>query len=630
MTGALSSAVATVTSLAAQGVRLVLPTPTPVGSPQWDQDEDTLADSRAIRTFLAGFAAGPVGNSRLVDLTYRSANPKLAAQVLNTHADAYITQSLEYRFLTSQEATQWLGGQLEEQRRTVEESEAALYRYRQEHDAISLEDREDIVVQRLTELNAAFTGARTESIAKESAYRQLDALVGDADAITAHPAVMSNLVIQHARAEVADLHRQRAELSESLGPRHPDMVTVQSAISLAESRLQVEIDRVVDSVQNEFLAAEAQAQSLARELNAQKNAALAMNEMGIGYGVLVREAESNRQIYESLLQRAKETGVSAKLRSSNIRVIDYAEVPTSPVSPKKGRMLLMALLAGVMGGGVLAFFFEYLDNRIKTPEELSTHLGLSSLGLIPTVASKALIAGESLLINNGVPGRFSEAFRTVRTNLLFSRADSKRSFVITSTGPAEGKSVVAANLGIGLAQVHQRVLLIDADMRRPALHTAFNLDQEPGLSNLLVGEATVQQTIRKTSVPGLWLLPAGKNPPNPADLLCSERFTAFLNSLPEQFDWVLIDSPPVMAVTDAAIVAHAGAGIIFVVGADMTNRHAATQAVAQLETAKGSFVGGILNRVDLQKNGYYYSRYYRSQYQQYYTQDTEATASPPA
>ena len=547
VTAAISGAVGTVTSLVAQGIRLVLPAPAPMtgDASEWEQDEESLAESGAIGVFLGGFAAGPVRSTRLVDISYRSAYPRLAARVINTHADIYINQNLEFQFLTSQDATDWLGEQLTDQRRAVEESEAALHRYRREHDAVSLEDRENIVVQRLAELSAAHTRAKTEVIARESTYRQLEAIASDPDAIDALPAVVSNRFIQEVRAEVASLHRQRAELSENLGARHPEMIKVQSAIVVAEAGLQIEIDKVAQSVRNEFLSAQAQERSLARELDLQKNEALAMNEMGIGYGVLARDVESNRQIYDSLLQRAKETGVSAELRSSNIRVVDRAEVPGAPISPRKQLILLIAMLTGGMGGIGLAFFFEYLDNRIKTPEDLKTHLGLPSLGLVPAVPAKSLKAGVIPLMNNGVPAKFSEAFRTVRTGVLFSTADRKRSLVITSTGPAEGKSVVAANLAIGLAQAQQRVLLIDGDMRRPTLHTALGLDQEPGISNLLVGESKSQDVLRKTSVSGLWLLSAGKIPPNPAELLGSEKFKAFLDSLSEHFDWVLIDSPRV-------------------------------------------------------------------------------------
>jgi capsular exopolysaccharide synthesis family protein len=227
--------------------------------------------------------------------------------------------------------------------------------------------------------------------------------------------------------------------------------------------------------------------------------------------------------------------------------------------------------------------------------------------------------GREPLINAGVPPNFAEAFRAMRTNVLFSAADEgPRSLVITSTGPGEGKSVVAANLAIGFAQAGQRVILIDADMRRPRVHEIFGRKQEPGLSNFLVGHAVASSAIRKGAVPGLWLLTAGRIPPNPAELLGSQRFRKFIELLGQYFDSIIIDSPPIMAVTDAALAANAATGIVFVVGAEMTSRHAARTAIEQLENGRPHFVGAVLNRVELERNAYYYSGYYRREYAQYY------------
>jgi capsular exopolysaccharide synthesis family protein len=323
-------------------------------------------------------------------------------------------------------------------------------------------------------------------------------------------------------------------------------------------------------------------------------------------------------MYESLLQRAKETGVSTELKTSNIRIVDEAELPSVPVWPRKVLNLTLALLGGCVLALGLAFFFEYVDSRIKSPEEIKAHLGLPSLGMIPALDPKSW-KGRDPLISDGVPPNFAEALRTVRTNVLFSSAEEgARNLVVTSTGPGEGKTLVAANLAIGFAQAGQRVLLIDADMRRPRIHQLFRQRQEPGLSNLMVGHSVPSACIRKSSVPGLWLLTAGRIPPNPAELLGSQRFRDFVQSLSEHFDSVIIDSPPVMAVTDAAIAASAATGIVFVVGAEMTSRHAAKTAIQQLENGRPCFLGVVLNRVDLERNAYYYSNYYKREYHQYY------------
>jgi polysaccharide biosynthesis transport protein len=580
--------------------------------------DETTEQSRTIDTFLDDLTVAPIRNSRLVDIKYRSSDPALATEIVNALARNYIEQSLEYKFMASKEATDWLGERLAEQRKQVEAAESKLQAYREKNDAISLEDRENIVVQKLADLNAAVTRAKTERIQKESMFNQLRAIQDNAAALDTFPAILSNSFIQGQKSELAQLQQQQAQLSDKYGDKHPEIVKNKSAIQAAQMKLQTEISKIVQSVRTEYQAALAQENSLAAALGQQKGEALAMNRKAIDYSVLDREVQSSKQLYESLMQRAKETGVSSELKSSNIRVIDAAERPRKPVAPRKALNMMLGLLSGSILAFGLAFFFEYLDSRIKSPDELKIHLGLASLGMVPALEAKAW-KGKEPLIHQGVPPGFAEAFRTIRTNVLFSAADEgSRTIVVTSTGPGEGKTMVASNLAIGFAQAGQRVLLIDADMRRPRVHDVFGQKQEPGLSNLMVGNAKASDTVHKTAVPGLWVLTAGHTPPNPAELLGSQRFREFLNSLKEHFDLILVDSPPVMAVTDAAITAHTASGVVFVVGAEMTSRHAARAAVEQLETSRAHFVGAILNRVELEKNAYYYSHYYRREYGAYY------------
>jgi succinoglycan biosynthesis transport protein ExoP len=278
---------------------------------------------------------------------------------------------------------------------------------------------------------------------------------------------------------------------------------------------------------------------------------------------------------------------------------------------------------------VLAFFFEYLDDRIKDPAEIHQHLGLAFLGMVPAVDARSPGTGGekpwSPLINDGVPASFAESFRSLRTNLIFSSSEQgSRSLVVTSTGPGEGKTMVASNLAMALALTGERVLLIDADLRKPRLHEIFGKPQKPGLSNVLVGTAKASASVHKTSVPTLWVMTAGEHPLNPAELLGSKRCKEFLGLLRQHFDWVVLDTPPVMAVTDAAVVAHRTTAVLFVVGSEMTARGAAQRAVRQLEQVEAKFVGGVLNRVDLQHNSYYYSQYYRREYSDYYQKQVRA------
>ena len=579
--------------------------------------DETAAQVKTIDAFIDRLTVTPVRNSRLVEVSYRSQDPVVAASVANAIAKSYIDQNMDFRFTATREASTWLQEQLATQRRAVEQAESRLQQYREQNEAISFEDSQNIVVQKLTDLNAAVTRAKTERLQKEAMYRQLTAVQNNPAEIDTFPAILTNQFIQQQKAALAQLQRDQAQLGERLGDRHPDMIKIRSAIETAQARINGEVAKIVQAVRTEYQAALAQEESLTTALAQQRGEALSMNRKAIDYSVLERDVESSKQIYQTLLQRAQETGIQGDLRTSNVRVVDAAETPNQPVSPRRNLNLLLGLFGGAFVGIGLAFFFEYLDNRVKTPEEIETHLGLPSLGLIPALPQKDRLVNP--LLSNGAPPNFAEAFRAIRTNILFSAAeDGCRSIVVTSTGPSEGKTMVASNLAVAMAQAGQRVLLIDADMRRPRGHEVFGVGVEPGLSNLLVGASKASEVVLRTQVPNLWIMPAGKTPPNPAELLGSKRFAELLTSLKDHFDLVFIDTPPVMAVTDAAIAGHRASGVLFVIASDQTSRHAAQQALDQLEHARARFVGAVLNRVDLEGNAYYYARYYRKDYANYY------------
>jgi succinoglycan biosynthesis transport protein ExoP len=591
------------------------------GAPEPSESPDateSASQSRAIDTFLEDLNVAPVRSSRLVDVSFRSPDPAMSSRVANALAKQYIEQNLEFKFLATKEATEFLNARTAEQRKSLEKSEQALQQYREKTGAMALEDRQNIVIQRLSDLNAAVTRARTDRIEKESIYNQIRAIQTDRAAVDTFPAILNNTFIQQLKGQLNEQQRLRAQLAEKLGARHPDMVKVQSAIETTENRINAEVLKVVQALRNDFLAAQANERSLQSTLDQQRAEAQELNRASIQYGVLQRDATSNQTMFSGLLERSRETGISGELKTSNIRIVDQAETPTTPTSPNKLTNLSLALFVGMLLGIGLAFFFEHLDSRIKQPEEIKSHLGLPFLGMIPVFNPKETTGPP--LIGNGMPQEFAEAFRGIRTNVLFSSADAgSKSIVVTSTGPGEGKSVVSANIAMSLALAGQRVLLIDADMRRPKTHELFGVPLEPGLSNVMVGDSKASETVKRTLTPHLWILAAGKHPPNPAELLGSRRFKDFMASLRDHFDWVIIDSPPVMAVTDASVIAHSATGVVFVVGAEMTNKGAAKTALEQLDSAKAKYVGGILNRVDVRRNPYYYARYYRREYQSYYT-----------
>jgi polysaccharide biosynthesis transport protein len=582
--------------------------PAPTSNAEPPAPGESVGESRAIDTFLSGLVVAPLKNSRLVDVVYRSPDPAFATTVVNELARQYIQQNLDLRFRVSKDASDWLEQQLAQQRQQVEKSELALQRFREQNDAVSLEEHQNIVVQKLADLNGAVTEVKNERIAKETSYERLRAIVDDVAALDAFPAVLSNTFIQELKSELSQLQQKQSQLSEALGDKHPEMIKARAAVANAEQKLKTEIRNVVESVKNEYLTAVAREKTLVKALNAQKGEALSQNRKAIAYGALQRDAASNRQIYESLLQRLKETDLSEELRATNVRIVDVAELPRTPIGANRRTELLFAILVGAVVAIGLVFGLDYIDNRITSADEMTGQLGIPCLGLVPAAQRQS---DGAPLINSGATAHFSEAFRTIRTNVVFSSiGDGCRTIVITSTSAGEGKTVVTSNLALALAQANQRVLVIDADLRRPQMHNYLSAAQEPGLSNYIVGNSTAAEVQHETGVSGLTLLPCGRIPPNPAELLGSSRFKDFLSSMREHFDWIVIDSPPVMAVTDACLVAHLADGVLFVVGSEMTNRKAARRAVRQLQLARAGFIGGILNRVDLQQGGYYYSSYY--------------------
>jgi capsular exopolysaccharide synthesis family protein len=576
----------------------------------------TLTPQEKVEAFLRQLTVSPVKNSRLVDINFRSADPQIATKVANALTQEYIEQHRAAKFSASKDAVDFLAQQLAEQRKRVADSELALQRYRESNNAVSLEDRQNIVVQRLADLNATVTRAKTDRILKEALFRQLEGSRGNREALEQFPAVVSNTLIQQLKTEAAALKQDELRLAETLGERHPDMIRARQASQTAQAKVDAEIQKVADSVRNDFLTAQEMETRLTEALERQKAEALALNRQEIDYGVLQRDAVSNQQIFQSLLQRTRETGISGELTANNIRVVDAAQVPREPVWPRTERNLLLGLFGGLLLAVGAALFASYMDDRITTPREVTKHLQLPLLGLLPRL-SEGDSTGDPLL-NNGVPSDFAEAFRAVRTNVLFASNSDVRSLVVTSTGPGEGKTTVASNLAIGMAMIGQRVILIDADMRKPRVHQLFHESQEPGLSDVIAGRSRCQQAIRPTSIPGLWVLPAGCVPQNPAELLSSRRFNRLLELLGGQFQWVVIDSPPTLVVTDSSILAHSASAVLFVVTADKTSRSTAVTAIEHLEAAQARFMGVVLNAVDLRRHAFFYGQYYRREYGSYY------------
>ena len=598
----------------------------PVPSTVAHRDADERGDDTTkINDFLSGLRVAPVPDTRLVDVYYTSPDAPVSAMYVNAIVTHFIQQNAEAKMTASKEVIDWLNARLVEQRKTLETSEAALHQYRSKHNIVSIGEQASLSVQKLTEMTAAVTKAKTDRIEKEAMFKQLESVQGDRAALESFPAVLANPFVQQARSELIALQRQQAQVAEKFGERHPNRIKINEQVQAADSRLQAEIAKVLTSVRNEFAGARAAEEALDQTLEIQKRDTLSRNGNDVEFVLLQRDAESNRQIWQSLQQRVNEFAVTRERRNSNVRIVDAAEVPKLALAENVRKNLRYGALGAFFLGLCVAFCLEYFDSHVKTPEQIKTELGLPFLGLVPLVNAREvvgspLVQADSASERAGIPPGFGEAFRKLRTNVRLSIPDERtQPLLITSAGMGEGKTVVASNLATTLALSNQRVLLIDADLRRPRLHRVFELPQEPGLSNLLVGEVVASQVIQKTNVPGLLVLTSGTVPPNPSELLESKRFKDFLAQLGQHFDWVLIDSPPVLPVTDAMVLSQIVAGVVLVVSADATPLQAARTAVDQLDVARARILGAVLNRVDLEKRAYYYAQHYREEDERYYT-----------
>jgi polysaccharide biosynthesis transport protein len=577
--------------------------------------DESAVESSLISAFLGGVQIVPEKATRLVDIVYTSPSPEFAALAATTLAEEYAQQNIDLRLETINKNLLWLNDEVAKQEKKVTEAEAAMASYREQQNALSLDERQNIVGSRLNTLNDTATRARTTRLQKEAAYNQVKSVDPKSDAADTYPVIATNAGVMEAKTRLNDLTADKARLSSRYLPGHPDLIKVEGQIESARSALVAQRTRVIESARNEYEAAVIEERTYAGQLESQKGAAMDLDRKSGGYLVLQRQAETNRLVYQSLLQQQKELRVVSNSRTNNVQIMDRAEAPATPFSPNARRDWFTALLAGLLVALGLAFGIEYLDDTVKTPDDVAGRLRLPLLGLVPSVRDKRMP-----LLSEPVPHDFGESFRSLRTSLVFtSGSEGPRVVAVTSSQPLEGKTTTACNLGLVLALGGSRVLIVDADMRRPGLHTVIGVQNEIGLSHLLVGQARVREAVQKTSEPNLFVISAGRIPPNPSELLSSERMNTLLANLRSgPFDWVIIDTPPVLAVTDAVIVARAVSGVVFVIGSEMTRLVHAERAIETLTAGKTKSIGVVLNRVDFERNRYYYSRYYGYHYQNYY------------
>jgi succinoglycan biosynthesis transport protein ExoP len=623
--------------------------------PEFGGDSRSLSQTRdmangtrpsILGAFLGRLTVKRVPNSRLIDVEFEAQSAQLAAQVVNAHLRNYVEQNFRSKYDATTQASTWLSAELEELRIKVERSEDARIAYERENQIWQIDEKQDITTQKLSDLSKAVTEAETELAEKEALYKI--ATSGNIDAL---PAAQNNIVIQDLLKRRTDLEEQLNEATNQYGPNFPKvqrMISQQSELndSLARAR-----QTIVESVKEEFDTSRSHVEILERNLDQQKSEANDLAEKLVQYHILQHDAESNKQLYDGLLQKLKEAGISAGLRSDNIHVVDPALIPSSPSRPQKARNILLAFLVGLVGGIGLALFREYLDNTVKSPDDVEALTGLPSLAVVP--ALPGMNVGHGRLSRNAKgttqsasgpriemlsfaqpKSQISEAFRALRTSLLLSQADHPPQVIlVTSALPREGKTTAAVNLAVTLAQLGDRTLLIDSDLRKPGIRRALDITtgKDAGLSSYLAGVSTLDEvTIPHPSIQNLVAMTTGPIPPSPADLLSSHRMREAITELRHRFKFIVIDSPPVMAATDAVLISALTDGVLLVVRSGETPKEAFTRTRDLLAAVKCRLLGVVLNAVDSSAPDYYYSyRYYPYAYGYGYGEDVSKTPKFP-
>jgi capsular exopolysaccharide synthesis family protein len=546
------------------------------------------------------------GSSRTVNLAVRSPDPEWAARMANAVAETYVENNLELRRKGNRDAAKWLTDRLGELRQEVTSTAGALQQYRERKDAVSLGENQNIIVQGLTQLNSAATEVRAERVQKQATYQQLMALQKSGAPLDTFLPILSNGFIQAQKAQLAGLQQKRQQMAETMLDKHPDMIEIDAEIAVVNAKLAEETDKVVQSIRNDYETAVAREERLLGALGQQQRAVLDLNQKAIAYGALERDATSTQQIFETVLQRLKEAELSAELQTNNVRVLDAALVPRVPVLPRAQLNVAVGLVLGFVVAIGLAFLLEYFNPRITGANEVSDLLGVPLLGVTPRVA--ALKKGRTRF--ETLPAGFHEAIRGVRTRIMLSSSHGDiRTLAVTSTQPKEGKTVVSASLAASMAMTGRRVLLIDSDLRRAQVHKIFGTPTSPGMSNVLAGAAKPSAALIESSVPGLFLMPAGDHPGG-SELLDTEAVRQLLDGLHKVFDLIVLDCPPVMALADASIVANVATSVLFVVGSGSTNTEAARTAIDRLSSVQAQVVGVVLNNAKVSRNSSYGYSYY--------------------
>jgi capsular exopolysaccharide synthesis family protein len=591
-------------------------------------NHDLAALGRAIAGQLSVKA---LKDSRVALITVADSKPQRAALIANTVADTYIEYNLDYKLEGARSAMAWLAEQEADLKHQLEQSELSLYQYKKDRNllAVSLDDKQSMLSQNLANVNAKLTELHIRLLEMDAKRKMIERArnsIGEEETL---PEIREKPTIERLRDSYVQLEKEYADLSSRYGPEHPKMKALQGQMDSIKKNYEEEIDGVLASFEKGYQELIDNERSLKVLMEQQKKEAIELSKIEVEYKPLQRAAEQEDKMYGIIASRQKEIDITGPMKTNNVRVLERAIVPGVPVRPRPVQNLFLGLMLGLGTGIALAFGIEALDNTLKTQQDVEQFLGTPVLGLVPIIG--AAPGGEAAQQGDNLRERdlgvfldpksvAAECCRSIRTNILFMSPDRPlKIMVVTSPSPQEGKTTSAINLGVTMAEAGGRVLIVDTDMRRPRLHRSFGVPNQTGISTVIVGKATLEEAIKRTDVPNLDVLTCGPVPPNPSELLHTERFGVVLADCAKLYDRIILDSPPTSAVTDPAVLGNLADGVVLVIKAGETTREAAMHARRQLATAKARLVGVIVNAIDFSNPAYGYEYYYRNYYRYGYT-----------
>jgi polysaccharide biosynthesis transport protein len=553
---------------------------------------------KVVTKLSKALSVAPVRGSRIVKINVDHSDPQVAQRIANGFAEVFIADNLDRRYDATSYARKFLEDRLQQLKVKLEESEKLAVKYAEEQGIINLGDNKNLSSTDLEAVNIKLAEARSERIKKELLWKQAQAAGGlGLKEILDSVAIQEN---QKVRAQLAAEYQQKLAIYK---PAFPEMIQLRNQIKELDRQVLTEVAAIKQSIQAGYLAAKEEEDNLQAQLQSSKTDVVDQRNRSIQYNILQREVDTNRQLYDGLLQRYKEIGVAGGVGTNNISIVDKATTPLFPRSPNLPLNLILGIVAGLLIGCLTALGLDYLDDSFKAPEDIERELGLSVIGVVPKPQAGATVEEEMADARSGM----SEAYRSLRTGLQFSTSEGlPRTLVVTSSKPSEGKTTTTIHLARTLAQIGLNVLLIDGDLRNASVHKRMMQSNELGLSNYLSGARSPEEVVQATDTDRLVVMTSGPLPPNPAELLSGPKFPALLTLAAESFDVVLVDGPPIMGLADAPLLSSMVRATMLVIAANETRRSTVRIALKRLQFARANIIGTLLNKFDVKQTGYGY------------------------